>query len=393
MCCVSLPSFLPGALPPDMPRRAPALTFWAMVAIVYGLVLLYTGGLTFPLERDELHFWPTSVMFGRDPITALTHYEELSTPLPFIVFGLMSRAGMHGVVLARSFNLALSAGVVILIGYAPGRVTWRSTAAAAGLLSGLYFVWLAAHVYTDLLAVTFVVLGTSFHRGRRYSWAAVCWLLAIASRQTMVAFPIAIAMWELRPIPDPRVEAKRWIWPLLGAASFVGWVLFFGGLFPPSGAGRISEEIHGRIFVDHGLYFLATAGAYYCLPELVLLRSSVPRNSWTRISIVAVLLVVAFVLASPVENIPAYQMGLLDRATHLTLDNLAAGGALRQLTFWLLACWASLRLSGDGLTRWLLIGNAVTAAGYPVAWDKYVVPLASVLWLLQASQEQTADRA
>src|SRR5207245_1431758 len=105
--------------------------------------------------------------------------------------------------------------------------------------------------YSDAIAALCVCLGLWLHlRGRVYA-AAIVWVLAIATRQYMVAFPLAVSGWEFfgrrKAAARPTV---RWLLPLTAAASLAGWMIFFGGEVPPSGAARIWPADRGRFFVD-----------------------------------------------------------------------------------------------------------------------------------------------
>jgi len=55
--------------------------------------------LRFPLDCDETHFWRHSLLFSHSPIpdlNTLRDYDELSTPLPFVIFGQIKRIfGQH----------------------------------------------------------------------------------------------------------------------------------------------------------------------------------------------------------------------------------------------------------------------------------------------------------
>src|SRR2546430_12543039 len=140
--------------------RRLALRFWLLLGAVYAIVFLVADRLMFVLDRDELHFWPTSVGFsGHFDLSTLRQYSELNTPLCFIIFGQFARFSEHGLWLARCFNLALSGCVLVLIAYARGRVTLRSLLASPGLITCAYFILFSTHPYSDTIAAFCVSLG------------------------------------------------------------------------------------------------------------------------------------------------------------------------------------------------------------------------------------------
>lgn len=166
--------------------------------------------LRFPLDCDETHFWRHSLLFSHSPIpdlNTLRDYDELSTPLPFVIFGQIQRLFGHGLVLSRYFNLILSAALVVIIGCVHRRPTRTSALSAFGLMLFPYYLGVATHAYTDILAVFLSTVGIWMHLRRRYALAAVCWTLAIASRQYMVEFPLGVAAYELAALTT---QSGRW---------------------------------------------------------------------------------------------------------------------------------------------------------------------------------------
>jgi len=365
--------------------------------------------LRFPLDRDESHFWPTSLQFSHSLIpdlATLRDYGELNTPLPFLIFGQIQRLFGHGLVLSRYFNLTLSAALVVLIGCVHGRPTRTSTLSALGLILFPYYLGVATHVYTDILAAFLATVGIWYHLRRRYAAAALCWTLAIASRQYMVAFPVGVAAYEL--IASAKESGRwrfawraSWLWPLAAASTLVAWISFFGGFGPVAeiSSQHISTVAVDRFFVDHALYFLACIGAYYCLPEAILFGLTSPRSPesparWRLRGVLAILLGPAFVAFPPLLNVGfgvgVPSMGYLDIAARWMLNDYS-----RVLLFYALALWAVVRFATprNTLPVWLLIANALVMTKAHIAWDKYALPMLCVLWLLRAyGAEPFSDR-
>jgi hypothetical protein len=157
----------------------------AALALVYVALAVVQGTLGAEPIKDEVHFWPVALRFGSEGFAAARDYEALSTPLPFAIWG-----ALGSITLARALNLALSFLIAILVGRG-------APLAAVGLLLSPYYLGVSVLMYTDLLATGFVLLGVAAYRRDRDALSAACFVLAIACRQYMIAFPIGLVLSEL----------------------------------------------------------------------------------------------------------------------------------------------------------------------------------------------------
>lgn len=374
-----------GDAPVLASRNAPYLA----LAAVYLAVFLALDGLRFGLRRDEVHFWPTTLRFARSLLPSaelLRSYGELNTPLPFVVWGTAEQLFGLGPFGARLLNfllsLALVAGVAALAGRgAPAR---RWAPPVAGILLFPYFLFVATHVYTDMLPVALATAGVVLHLRGRHWPAALAFALAIAGRQYMIAFPGALVAHELlasrgrgfRPL-------GAWLAPALGAATLGGWYLFFGGFGPPGeiAAQDIATRDAGALIPRNSLYFLACAGVYFALPALLLTPM---RLAWRDLrrpagAAAAAGLFVLFALFPPLqnENFAIATMGYFDRALRWLPD------AARIGVFYLFALLALAQVRARLALLFLLVNAAIMAKAH-IAWDKYVLALVVVFWALEA---------
>lgn len=375
-----------------MSRPSPRLTFLVGAALLYALVLVVTDGLRFAPLRDEGHFWPTALRFSErflPTLDDLRSYPELSTPLPFVLFGWVEHLFHGGIRAGRLVNLTLSFVIVCMVGMPRGATVRGPILAAVGLLAFPYYLGTSVHLYTDIIAAFFVLLGVVAYRAERVWLSATAFVLAIASRQYMLAFPLAIAVYEFVQQRPPRLSA-RWIAPLVAALSLLGWVALFGGFAPAPAlewqAPSTAEPL--RVFPHHGLYFLSCIGLYFVLPEVLLFRhaSITAPQPWRprRVASIALVLAGLFLLYPPLGNVEFWipTMGYLDRAARAAL-----GDPLRMLLFFLLALGACLRFARWSLASVLVAVNAVLMLKAHVGWDKYALPLLVVLWYLRATDE------
>ena len=84
---------------------------YGIIILVYLIYLLVFNFLMFPVKEDEPHFWQTAKSFSHSLIPNLgqmSDYNDLNTPLPFIIFGQLEFLTGNGVILGRYLNLVLS---------------------------------------------------------------------------------------------------------------------------------------------------------------------------------------------------------------------------------------------------------------------------------------------
>ncbi|HEY1747450.1 MAG TPA: hypothetical protein VGG11_11915 [Xanthobacteraceae bacterium] len=372
-----------GTSPPAGTRR---IWFFATLALLFLALLAGFDFLRFPIRADELHFWPASVgLFqnGLPTLTQLRTYNELSTPLPFLIFGGLEYVFHGGIIVGRAINMATSFAVLVIIG-AAGKFSLRAFLCAAGLLLFPYFALVGTHLYTDPLAVLCTVAGVALYQRGRPWGSAVCFIFGIACRQYIVAFPLALlARGVLLRARFEQIAARSGlIAPAIAALSLGGWYAFFDG-FAPQTALQAQNLTTAHFYPEHGLYFLSCIGLDFVVVECILFRSVAPlRAPRPEAIVIAAAVAVLFLFFSPIQNInpPVPTMGYLDIAARSVLPTPA-----RVILFWALAMLAVLRfrpLSPAGL---MLYANAALLACAHVAWDKYALPMLATLWLLKSA--------
>jgi hypothetical protein len=370
-----------------MPAREQRIYFFGALAVVFLALLIGCDFLRFPIRADELHFWPASVALfqnGLPTLAQLRTYNELSTPLPFLIFGGLEYVFHGGIAVGRAINMASSFLTLVIIG-ALGNFSLRALLCAAGLVLFPYFVLVGTHLYTDPLAVLCTVAGVALYL-RGWPWeSTVCFVIGIACRQYVVAFPLALFARELAVV-QIRLRRVEFTGELLASAiaalSLAGWYLFFGG-FAPEAALHAQNLAAGRLYPEHGLYFLTCIGLYFVVLECILFRSVAPLLAPGPSAIgLAAAVSVLFLFFPPVENInpPVPTMGYFDIAARSVLPMPA-----RVALFWALAIIACLRLRPFSAGGLMLYANAALLACAHVAWDKYALPMLATLWLLKSA--------
>ncbi len=381
---------------PDGSRDAPAglIARATRPALLVGLILVgfvcvawVTGdALGFEPRKDEQHYWRTTDLFAHGLAASLENldrYGELTTPLCFLVWGAIEQATGAGIFAGRLSVLLAGLGLALAVAFAPGRrATPESAWALAGLVSFPYFVPLSVHLYTDVPAALFGVLGVALHlRGRRFWGAAAC-VAAIATRQYMLVVPAALAAAELfRGWREGRLVPRAAIAPALACTSLLGWIALFGGLVPEASIERwpTPQTDSSYLRPRFALYALATVGAYFVAVELVLFqRLDVLRRAFTPAGgLVFVALATLYALFPPMMT--DHAGGPVGRVLRLAL-----APELRPVVLLGLGWLVVVRFRGTGLAAWVVGLHVAMMAKAWAPWDKYALPVVGILWLLKA---------
>lgn len=361
--------------------------FLASVFVIYAVLFISLNNLKSPIWWDERTFWNTTIEDFSDGLfpsfETLKNYRELNTPLPFVIWGALEYLFEGGIFAGRALNFGLSIVITVIVGYPRRNRETISMISAIGLLICPYYLWMSGHLYTDIIAAFFVLLGFFLYFRNLHSLSGFSLILGIASRQYMLAFPLGIAAHEFfsawrakRPFPI------RSLMPLMAAASIVGWVMLFGGLAPSEALTYRSappvQQVFWALEPAGSLYFLAIVGVYFVIPEYLLFnrRNPLPalRKNRRLYSTIAGSLLVLFIIFPP---------------------TLVAGGSLIKVIellpfYWLkfifiygLALITSWRFSTVNLSFWIVLFNALIMLK-AFQWDRYVLPLLIVLWYLKA---------
>lgn len=357
--------------------------------MIYGALFVSMDYLAFEPRWDEPSFWRATALFSSNWLPtadALRSYGELNTPLPFILYGLVEKLTGMGIRGGRILNFATSLSIALVVASVIRARGMESVPALAGLLLFPYFLYYGALLYTDHIAAFLVLLGVRAHLARHHAWTVVWFVLAIASRQYMVAFPLALVGYELIAMLRSGRLRFKWSWfaPLAAALSLLGWIAFFGGLSPPSFeasqnapapelASTYSASLFPRFRPENIIFLLAVVGLYFVIPEAILYRRSPVRLRSRRMAAITVLSLVAVsVLYAPYPD-----HGLIKKLAH-QMPDLVVYAALAGL-----AVLTGLRFPRFNLGLCMLLAHCAVMTG-AWAWDKYALPLLVVLWYLRA---------
>ncbi len=378
--------------------------FLLSITAIYIILMVWLDFLQGPYWHDEKTFWETSLTFSSrllPSIEDLRNYGELNTPLPFIIFGALEYLFDRGIFTGRLLNLILSLSIVFIIGYPRQSNRERAILCLIGLFLCPYYLWLSGRLYTEMIACFWVIIGFVSYIRNRHLISCIAFILAIASRQYMLAFPIAIATYEfivtinnLKDIPKITSLVKwRWLAPLIAALSIFGWIYLFQGLVP-----EVALEVRDAPEVQRSTWaltpggainFLSFVGLYIVIPECVLFRNSsifkVFNQHRRKIIIIAAGLLLYFLVFPPL---------LFGSGNIAKLAKLLPYDILKMVLFYVLSLLACIRFSRPNLISLIVLFNSlIMIKAYP--WDRYVLPLVVVFWYLKSIkfQEQSVGWA
>jgi len=362
------------------------------ITVIYLALLVWFYFLNGPLWIDEKSFWPSSRTFSDDlwpTVEELTTYGSLNTPLPFIIFGGLDYLFGGEAVPGRVLNFILSLVIIGIIGWPSQAKGGRALLSLIGLFLCPYFLGLSGRLYTEMLASIWVLIGFMAYFRNRHILSTVAFILGIASRQYMIAFPLAVASYEMFSlIQDYRLDQRlNWgkyahsLAPVAAIFSLGFWILIFGGLAPQAAIEIKAPEVQRSLFalVPGGIVnFLAFVGLYLVIPEFILFRPAHPlrilKANWPKYIAIAVGLLIFCLLFPPLD----YGNGNL-----MKVGKLIPIPWLHGLMFYSLALLACLRFSKPDLFFWLVLFNAlIMIKAWP--WDRYVLPLAIVFWYMKS---------
>ena len=373
------------------------------ILVLYVIIFILFEQLGFPIRKDETHFWPASLKFSKDwvpTIDLLKNYGELSTPLSFIIFGTIEHLFHGGIFAGRLLNLILSLGMLTFIIFLSDGKNRKYRFSIIGVLIYPYFIACSTHLYTDIIAAFFVLVGFIFYLRHLNLMSCLFFILAISSRQYMLAFPLGILIFDalnlikaedsmlIKPI------AIRLLYQFVACLSIMVWVLFWGSFGPALEVARqsVSTVSLFKLFPDHSLYFLSCLGFYFVIPEFVLLK----RNAFIihlankKTILATISLFILFLIFPPYQNVnnDIATMGYMDK-----LFRMFTGDLFRITLFYIMALIACLRFLTINLETLLVLLNVLIIMKSHVTWDKYLLPLIVILWFLNAMEDKKSNTA
>ena len=371
--------------------------FLISITIIYILLVIWLDFLQGAYLWDEIHYWESSLVFSErllPSIDDLKNYNELNTPLPFIVYGALEYLFGQGIFSGRLLNLILSLSIALIIGCPSRKKPGQPILCLIGLFLCPYFLFYSGRLYTDIIACFWTLIGVMSYVRNRHFISSISFILAIASRQYMLAFPAAILTYEfilaakimIRDRQISLVKQWKWIAPLIAVLTIFGWIYLFQGLAPQTAIEiKNTPEVQKTIWaVTPGgiINFFAFVGFYIVIPEFILFQPGAKLKTWKRqrrkirlkISLFAGLLLLYFCIFPPLLE----GLGIV-----IDIADLLPKDFLKIFLFYCLSLLTCIRFSQFNLISMMVLFNsAIAIKAYP--WDKYVLPLAIVFWYFKS---------
>jgi hypothetical protein len=370
-------------------------------AAVEGL-LAWVVGIDRPLRGDELHFVETIVHFGTSPLSLdlIAHYNEMSGPVPFVLYGAWGRMFGFEPHVLRLFSIAVALATYAFLYWflqsesGDARLALGGTAFVA---LHPYMLYLSLFIYTDMLAILCLIVALAAVRRERPLWLAAALAGAVLNRQYLVFVTLGAGAYTLARYLKRR-ERRDLVQMLAVAAStlpLAGLCLLWKGLCPDGGLKHVYLEQHTSYHVSSLVLYVSLA-AIYLSPVLALRwRTFIPRKS----AALAALALSGLYWVFPVSPSPSaveagtFQVGML----HQTLHRLSGNELVAQLVFFAGFAGGLAIVGGlvvDSVARWrsgridyqffldltVIMFFAVMPFSY-LHWEKYFMPLVPILVL------------
>ena len=372
----------------------------AIIAAVEAIVA-WGVGIDRPLRADEPHFVETIIQFGTNPLSLdlLAHYNEMSGPVPFVLYGAWGRLFGFEPQTLRLFSIVVAVTTYVLLFWFLQSETGNlrlSVLGTAFVALHPYMLYLSLFVYTDMLAIMCLIGAIAAVRRERPVGLAIALCGAVLNRQYLLfATGAAGAYFLARCI---RHRQRRDMLQLLCVAASVvplaGLCVLWGGLCPDGNLKHIYLDKHPAFHVSSLVLYVSLLSIYLAPVLAARWREFF---GYKKPLIVAGALCWLYwffpVTASPIAAESGFRVGML----HQTLHRLFQSEILEQLVFFIGFAGGLAVVSGlaiDAWRRWrerridfqffLDLTTFAFLAVMPCSylhWEKYFMPLVPVLLL------------
>jgi hypothetical protein len=371
-------------------------------------VLAFFIGLDRPLRADEPHFVKAIIRFGTTPLSfdLLAHYDAMSGPVPFLLYGAWGRVFGFDPQTLRLFSIVIALATYLLLFWFLHSESQNLRLAAMGTACVAlhpYMLYLSVFIYTDMLAILCLIAALAAVRRERPVWLAFALCGGVLNRQYLVfataatgAYYLARVCWNSAELAHRRhKDFTPFLAVVASALPLVGLCWLWRGLCPDGALKHVYPDQHAT-FHPSSLVLYISLIALYLAPLLALRwREFFTRRNTIVFAAAACWLYWLFPVAPSRSALMAHTMhvGVL----HQTVDRLCGTGFASQCLFFVgfaagLAVFGELVL--DAAQRWragridyqffldliVFAFLAVMPWSY-LHWEKYLMPLVPVLVL------------
>jgi hypothetical protein len=384
----------------------------AWVVLAFQTVVAWGVGIGRPFRGDEPHFVETIIEFGTRPLNLdlLAHYNEMSGPVPFVLYGTWGRLFGFGPQALRLFSIVVGLATYLLWYWFLHSETGSLRLAAGGtafVALHPYVLYLSLFVYTDMLAILCLIGALIAVRRERPLALAAFLCAAVLNRQYLI-FGTAAAgcyflarCWKTRE----RRDALSVIAVAGSTLPLAALCLLWRGLCPDGALKQVYFDQHLAFHVPSLVLYVSLA-ALYLAPILAFRwqgffgqQASCTHNFAAWVPGVAALLLCGLYFFYPVTpSRPAIEAGIEQVGMlHQALHRLFASSLVEHATFFMgfvIGVAVVVRIGLDAAARWrrgeidfqffldlnVILFLAVMPFSY-LHWEKYFIPLVPVLLL------------
>ncbi len=375
-----------------------------IILVVFEVLLVSVVGLHQPYWGDEAHFVKTVRQFGNEiSVSQLQHYNEMSTPLPFILYAAWGHVLGFDIATLRIFSLIIAL-ITYLVFFHLAFSIFKNPGTAIlitlFLLIQPYLIGLSIFVFTDMLMMLFLILGILAVRNSRpylFSFAAAGGLLC---RQYFAFFILAAGIYFLARLvlQKNKQSAFMLISTFLSTLPLIFLFILWKGFSPQNNmkALYLNERLH---FHPDFLVLYISLFAVYLFPVIIYRWRSIYGN--IRILAASVLVSGIYIFFPVYASKPAVAVNVLTVGFFHRLVRAIVGTGADQFVFYaafLLSLPVVISIIRDGWRRvgkrdfdflffldLAIIGFIFLMPFSYLNWEKYfipVIPLAALQLLL-----------
>ena len=247
-----------------------SLIYFLIAFIIFESVVVIVGDLSREPWGDEHHFVQTVKQFGTNfSIETLTHYKEMSGPLPFIIYSLWGRVFGFDLSVLRLLSILIALASYLIFHRLIYSTIKNGSIALIGTLFLMvhpYKIGFSIFVFTDGITILFMLLALYGVYKKNASVYCLAMAAALVSRQFSIFFLIASVLYFI--LQGASANKKMVTASLLSIIPYAALVILWGGLSPDN-AWRIMYLEDGLSFHVNYLVLYICLMFVYLLPFVI----------------------------------------------------------------------------------------------------------------------------
>jgi 4-amino-4-deoxy-L-arabinose transferase-like glycosyltransferase len=362
--------------------------------VLYIIGLLVFIGLNHAPWTDESHFLTTTELFLRHPTLAtLQHYNEMSTPLPFLIYATWAKIGNFDVAWLRILSILIALITYFTYYLVSKRYFNEKIAFTTVIFLSLnpYMFGLSFFVYTDMLSILAIVMAIYFMQRNNIFMVAVCCAMGVLCRQYAVFFTIATGLFYLAEYFKTKEKEQIWncIKVCISIIVLIPLFILWKGISP-------ANDLKSLYLNEPFQYHINALTAYlvcisiYCLPIITLYIYQ--RKNHLNLKTMVILAMLSFFyylfpISTSACGIKAGYMhiGFVDKILHTIIPLDIVIHIINHILFFisLTGLYLLIKESKENqVVRYAMISTGCFLLIMPfsyLTWEKYALPLIAII--------------